>query len=335
MSANTPALAVQYLRLIGEQVGHVGVDVDAWLALSGLTRAQLMAPDFALDFMAFRQLTLDAVMLTREPGLGLLVGQRLGIQAHGALGYAAMSSRTLREVLALIQRYLVLRISLLTLEVQQQPGEVRVVLTELLPLGDIRPMVLEGVVCTIKNVLDDVSMGACEVQGVCFPFEAPEHAAHAEEILGCPVRYDQPWVGFTLSPRVMDLPLRMSDPQSFRLAEELCRRELVELEASRSWAARVRRVLLEKRSGFPSLQATARRLHVTPRTLHRRLVEEGTSYREILEGLRRRMAVDQLQSGRSSIEEISYILGYSDPANFRRAFRRWEGVAPSRWRGRG
>ena len=71
---------------------------------------------------------------------------------------------------------------------------------------------------------------------------------------------------------------------------------------------------------------------MTPRTLHRRLVDEGTSFRVILEDLRHRLAVDQLTNGTASIEEIAYILGYSDPANFRRAVRRWTGRPPSRIR---
>jgi AraC-like DNA-binding protein len=73
-------------------------------------------------------------------------------------------------------------------------------------------------------------------------------------------------------------------------------------------------------------------LHMTPRTLHRRLVDEGTSFHDLLEDVRRTLAVEHVKSGRLSIEEIAYMLGYSDLANFRRAFRRWESVPPSAYR---
>ena len=102
----------------------------------------------------------------------------------------------------------------------------------------------------------------------------------------------------------------------------------------RIMGAQVRRVLLEKQNGFPSLQVTARLFHMTPRTLHRRLVEEGTSYRELLDGVRRMLAVEHVKSGRLGMDEIAYRLGYTDLANFRRAFKRWEGVAPSVYRAR-
>ena len=77
---------------------------------------------------------------------------------------------------------------------------------------------------------------------------------------------------------------------------------------------------------------TARLFHLTPRTLHRRLQEEGTSYKEILESVRHKLAVAHLKAGHLSVQEIAYTLGYTDMANFRRAFKRWEGVAPSDYR---
>lgn len=332
MADPTSALAVQYVRHIAAQLAELGVPLELWLGRSGLDRAALAREDFVLDLPTFRSLSLDALELSGEPALGLLVGHHLGVQAHGSLGYAAMSSRSVREVLALLQRYLGIRIALISLTVDERPAEVRVVLTELLPLGDLRAMVLEGVLSTVKTVLDDVSTGACEVRAVCFPFADPGYREQAEELLRSRVQYDAGWAGLVLPRRMLDLRLKMSDPRAFRLAEDLCQRQLLALEQSRSWVARVQRVLLETRVGFPSLDETARRLHVTPRTLHRRLVAEGSSFRAVLDALRLQGAVEQLTAGHASIQEVAYILGYSDPANFGRAFRRWTGMSPSRYR---
>ncbi len=312
----------------------MGVQLDEWFALSEIAPDAIHQPDFVLDIARFRSLSLDALRLSNQPALGLLVGEGLGVQAHGVLGYAAMSSRTIRDVLELIERYIRLRIALLTLTVEETAGEVRVVLSELVPLGDIRRMVLEGVVCSIQNVLRDVSMGICTLEAASFPFPDPGYSDLAENLLQCKVRYDQDWVGLVLPPRVLDLPLRMADPRAFKLAEQHCQQELLALEEIRSWVARVQRVLLETRIGVPSLEEAARRLHVTPRTLHRRLVEEGTTFRKIVDARRHKSAVEQLTSGGASIEEVAYILGYRDPANFRRAFRRWTGMAPSKYRNR-
>jgi AraC-like DNA-binding protein len=89
--------------------------------------------------------------------------------------------------------------------------------------------------------------------------------------------------------------------------------------------------MLDKQSGFPTLSVTARLFHMTPRTLHRRLREEGTSYQTILDEERRRLAVQYLQNSKFTIQEIAFNLGYTDPANFRRAFKRWENMTPSEY----
>ena len=125
-------------------------------------------------------------------------------------------------------------------------------------------------------------------------------------------------------------PVDYSDPASFEEAERICKLELEKRAVQASMSARVRGVLLEKQCSFPSLSVMARLFHLTPRTLHRRLVEEGTSFKAILEEVRHMLAVRYLQSGKLPIQEIAFFsLGYSDPANFRKAFKRWEKIAPS------
>jgi AraC-like DNA-binding protein len=192
--------------------------------------------------------------------------------------------------------------------------------------------VLEAVILSVKNILDTISTGTCQVTSVSFPFVAPRYAQLARDLFKCEVHYGRAWAGFSVPAEVLDTPLKMADPEAFREAALICQRELDKLTASESLSARVRRLLLEKQSGFPSLAVTARLVHMTSRTLHRRLLDEGTSFKQILEEVRHALAVEQLKSGRFSMEEIAYSLGYSDLANFRRAFKRWESVPPSAYR---
>jgi AraC-like DNA-binding protein len=325
-------LLVQYVRQIANQLGGMGVDVDRWLGQSHLSRERLNDLSLSIDYPTFRRLALDALSMSGEPALGLLIGERLLANSHGMLGYAALSSGTIRQAMELVELYAPLRTSLISIAHTVHAGELRIVFAETRPLGDIQRTVLEAVMLSIKNVLDSISMGVCQVRMVAFPFDAPDHAPLARDLFRCDVQYGQPWAGFTLLPEVMDVPLKMADPEAFREAALICQRELDKLTANESLAARVRRLLLEKHGGFPSLQVTARMFHMTPRTLHRRLVDEGTSFHELLEDVRRTLAVEHVKSGRFAIEEIAYMLGYSDLANFRRAFRRWESVPPSAYR---
>lgn len=327
-------LPVHYLRHIADQVRSLGGDEAHWLARSGLSRASLDDPELPIPFSTFRSLVLDGMALTREPAIGLFVGQRLHANTHGILGYAAQSSGSLRQALELFERFVALRISALAISTELSPKSVRVRFHQTLPLGDIERPVLEAVIMTIRNVVDTVSMGAVRIGEVAFPFPEPDYPDLARELFGCDVRWGRSWAGFTVAPEALDLPLRMADPAAYREAAAILQRELDRVAAPRTLSGRVRRLLLERQSGFPSLQVTARQLHMTPRTLHRRLLDEGTSFRELLEEVRHALAVEHLKSGRFSIEEIAYTLGYSDLANFRRAFKRWEKVAPSEYRAR-
>lgn len=334
MSDPAFTLPVHYLRIIADQVRSLGADVGHWLARSGLREASLDDPELSVPFSTFRTLVLDALVLTREPAFGPFVGQRLQANTHGILGYAAQSSGTMRQALELFERFVELRLSALSISSEVKPDEVRVRFHETLPLGDIERPVVEAVVMALRNVVDTISMGAVRIGVVAFAFEPPDYPELARELFGCEVLWGQDWTGFTVAPEALDFALRMADPAAYAEAARILQRELERGASSRSLSARVRRLLLERQSGFPSLQVTARLLHMTPRTLHRRLIDEGTSFRELLEEVRHTLAVEHLKSGRFSIEEIAYTLGYSDLANFRRAFKRWEDVPPSEFRAR-
>lgn len=328
------AVPVEYLRLIAEQLRTSGASVEEWLRRSETLASELSDPDRFLPYPQVRRLVLAALAIAREPALGLFIGERLVASTHGMVGAAAVNASTVAQALDIVEKYARLRSPLIAISHEIGPREGRVIFTEAIPLGDIQRPLLEAIVLSVKNVLDEITMGTCEVRAVAFAFDKPDYAALAEDVFRCKVRYGQKWTGFSASPEVLELPLKLADPVAFDEAARICQRELERIAAQQSTGARVRRLLLEKQTGFPSLQVTARLFHMTPRTLHRRLVEEGTSYRELLESVRHTLAVEHIKSGHFSLEEIAYRLGYTDFANFRRAFKRWEGVAPSMYRTR-
>lgn len=319
-----------YLRQVAEQVHALGGDVEVWLARCGLTSAALDDAAADLPLVTFERLISEAMAL--EPALGLFVGQRLEVQTHGVLGYAALSSGSVRQALGLFGTFIQTRFSLVDVRVTEERERVRVRFTETAELGAAQRPVLEAIIMATKNILDAISMGAARIETVAFTFASPTYAALASQLFGCAVRYGETWSGLTLPQSVLDTPLRSADPVAFQEAVEICERELERLSANETFAGRVRRTLLERRHGFPSLEVVARLMRLTPRTLHRRLVEEGTSFREILDDVRRRLAIEHLKVDRLRLEEIAFTLGYTDFANFRRAFKRWESMPPARYR---
>ena len=321
----------QYLGYVAEQVRSHGGEVGPWLARHGIRETALGDPSFSVSFDVFRALLLDAIVVTREPAFGLFVGQRLQANVHGALGFAALTSPSIREALEVIERFVALRFPILKVSTEARSGGVRVRLHAGHLLGEVGRPIVEAVVMAIKNVLDTISTGACRIDRIDLAFDDPGYVALARDLFGCDVRYGKKASGFDLDADALAAPLRMADPAAFRDAAFALQRAL-DRSGDTSLADRVRRLFFDQPNGFPSLDVTARVLHLSPRTLHRRLLLEGTSFRALLEEARRSLALEYLSADRLSIEQIAFALGYTDLANFRRAFRRWQRTTPSAFR---
>jgi AraC-like DNA-binding protein len=325
-------LPPQYIHQIADQVTRMGSRLPDWFMQSVKPGpgGELDIPH--LSFQDFLRLMREALALTREPAFGLLLGERLLINSHGVLGYAAANSQTLQQAIDLLEQYMLLRTSLLAVRQVVEGDRLRLVFVEPRPLEDLRAPVLEAVVLTIKNLIDYVTMGTCRVSRAVFSFGPPAHEGLAWDLFKCEVLYDASWAGLEIPLSQLRLPLRSANPQAWQEAVARCEDELAKLQRQQSLATQVRQLMLGKQGGFPSLQVTARLLNLTPRTLHRRLQDEGTSYRDILEDIRHTLAIEHLRTGRLTIQEIAFMLGYDDQANFRRAFKRWEGVPPTAYR---
>ncbi|WP_374583503.1 AraC family transcriptional regulator [Pseudoduganella sp.] len=337
MPTHAPQFPIYYLRQVADQLASCGADVGAWLARHQLCPDQLSDTTLALPFPAYRALLEDGVGISGEPAIGLLVGARLPINTHGVLGLAAMSSATLRQTADMLDRFVALRTPLVAISHSESgsgsAGRLRIRIDRAAPLGSIDALVMEAVTLTVKNLVDFIA-GARHTTLASFDFAEPPYAALARDLFQCEVRYGQTWTGFELPLAVADQPLKLADPTTFSEAAAICQREFDRLRQPESLSARIRRTMLENPGQFPSLQVTARLFNCTPRTLHRRLQEEGTSFQQLLDQVRHRLACEYLKAGKLGVQEIAYALGYTEIANFRRAFKRWEGVPPSAYAGR-
>lgn len=327
-------IAASYVRQIAEQITRAGARLPAWLLPLRRIGADGELAFAPLALEQFCRLVADAVALTGDSAFGLRMGERLRGDSHGALGYAAANSRTLGEALETLARYTLARATLFAPRLQPSGQAVRLVFDEAAALAEVRATVAEAVVLTLKLTLDEAVMGPSAVAGVAFDFPEPEHAGLARALFGAPVSYGAGWTGLELPAVLLERPLLAANAQLLREAVEGCRRELERRHRGQSMAARVRQILLEARHGPPGLDAVADALHLTPRTLHRRLIAEGSSFRELVDELRHQLALEHLRAGRLSLQEIAFVLGYTELANFRRAFKRWEGAAPSAFRTR-
>lgn len=318
-----------YLRALMELTQEMGVEPQTWLQAADISPQHLALPTVALSTARYLAMVHSLMQHTQEPALGLLLGQRLRMNTHGTLAFAVMNSGSLRQAIQLVEHFLPLRTNLITVCFNESGACARLHFTPAADLGAAELLILETVMLAVRNVFDYLAPGTQTVLAVEFAAPVTRYQPLAQELFACSVHYNATTSALYLNPQTLDTPFFSADAQSLANAAAMCQAELDASTARESLTARIQRSMLGASGALPSLQACARILHMAPRTLHRRLEAEDTSYRTIIDQVRHRLALQYLKNSAFSLQEIAYRLGYTDQANFRRAFKRWEGVAPS------
>lgn len=174
--------------------------------------------------------------------------------------------------------------------------------------------------------------GETPVQEVRFAFARPDFATDYAVVFPCSVRFSAPQTSILFDPREFTRPVSRTPTEASSFLERAPLDWIFTGSRAHSYSLRVRAFLYVENWQSCQLPDAAVALKMTPRTLIRRLKEEGTSFQEIKDALRRDMAIRALQQGNDSIEEIAFETGFSAPANFHRAFRKWTNRTPGSFR---
>jgi AraC-like DNA-binding protein len=171
---------------------------------------------------------------------------------------------------------------------------------------------------------------------VCFASPAPADRADLERFFGTTeIAFDEPDASLWLDDAALHAPLAASDSALLPILEDYAQTLLPRRSSRESFADRVRDYLRGRlREGPPSIEEAAAALHVSTRTLQRRLAETETDYASVLAELRRQLSMLYLADPARPLAEVSLLLGYSDPRAFVRAFKGWTGTTPGRYRAR-
>ncbi|MFV8752864.1 AraC family transcriptional regulator [Nannocystaceae bacterium ST9] len=300
----------------------------------GLAPTLLDDPDARIPLARFHDLLELALDRTGEPSLGQRYSDDLDPRTMGLLGFLAATAADFGVVVDRMIRHQRLisegeRMSI------ARAGER--VIVEIHPWGPTRPA---HRIWTEAAFVDLIANGR---RLVGERFEVHEvrlrHARHpgAEalaERLACPLRFDAEDYAAELPASALALPIAGADPAMFEFFDREAARRSEALDEAHDWLAAVRRAIEHALpEGVPTLEHLAERMRVSPRTLQRRLHDRGSSLRELVDELRSTLARRHLAAG-LSIAEVSFLLGFSEPSAFHRAFRRWLGVTPVEWRAR-
>jgi len=181
----------------------------------------------------------------------------------------------------------------------------------------------------VGNSLQRSPIKGAEIQ---LSYPEPTHSAHYQNAFSVPVRFNCEYDQVFLPAELLDTPIRSANASEHVVFHQQCEEMLRSLDSVEKTITDVRRLLMQSAGQFLSITQVAERLHVSERTLRRRLDAESSSFKAVLEEIRNLLAKEYLTKTELTVAEIAWLLSYEETGNFRRAFVRWNGETPSDYR---
>lgn len=306
-----------------ERMANRGIRAERVLAGTGLRADRLEDGSVQPHPPQYRRIILNMMELTRNPWLGIALGEEFRISDLGILGYAALSASTLKDSRELYDRYRGLNEHIFATTNYIRHGRWFSEIQDVYRLGDVMRFAVEEFVSQTIELASTLTNRPFPILELHLTYAQPADVSPYIRRFNCPIYFNQ-----ARNIVVFDIN-RLQDPISLANAEvfKLCARQC-EMLASRhrndaQLSEQIRDYLVSNPGEFPTLEEMASHLNIGSRTLRRRLVEEDQSYQKILDDTRKDLAIQYLQHTTLTPKEIGYMLGYSSVSNFRRAFKGW------------
>jgi AraC-like DNA-binding protein len=321
-----------WVRGIAEMLAAEGLDVRALLAEAGIDAASLEAPGARLATEKISLLWELAAARSGNPAIGLAQHQVVRPASFDVVGYTMMSCADLRAAFERLTRYLLILSDALTMILSDERGIFRVTF-EL--SGGTRPVPrqrIEFIFVTLVGFCRWVIGREVQPQAIEFAYPAPADLAAHRSAFRCRLTFDAPSNSLLFAAADMAAPLPTSNPVLAELHERFAGEYLKHFDHAQV-SYRAREVVIRRLpDGEPRRDQVAGELHMSERTLQRRLEEEGTSFLHLLDGTRRELAAQYLGRLHLSLAQAAYLLGFADQSSFFRACRRWFDLSPGEYR---
>ncbi|MDG2336322.1 MAG: AraC family transcriptional regulator [Myxococcota bacterium] len=326
-------VSVLSLRPMLSGFERLGLERSRGLEVAGLDEETLANPDARVGAVNVWHLWNEAQQVTGDSCIGLHLAQELSPNDFGLIGYILASSATVREALKRLRRFH--RLLADSVQYSFPETESGFILRHELAGGAPVFDAMSAYVLAVPVKMFQQSFGQVpEIEEVRLSCQRPGDVGEYERFFNAPLMFEAGENAITIS-ILLDATVPTADPALNQVLEGYAK-SLIANAPSRDSAAgalqeQVVRLLPE---GVPSASRAGEELGMSERSLRRRLREEGTSFSEIVTRIRRQLALKHLDSADLTVSEIAYLLGFSDPTAFHRAFRSWEACTPLEYRHR-
>lgn len=313
-----------------------GFDASSLLAEAGIGAADLSDRTGRVSIVSYAALYNRLVAELDDEGFGLFSAP-LRTGTFEFLCRSLLSSSTLGEALDRCARFLRLVLPELTLRVTRDRAAAQIEIRERSAIGDAdddprRVFAFEWMLRLVHGLACWLVGRSLPLSSVCFPYPRPFHVADYTLIYTARSLFDAPALIASLNANLLDLPVRRDEEALATFLDGAPGKITMLYRRDRETVRLVRDIVAKALPEPVSLEQAAQELHLSSRTLHRRLHEEGSSFRAVKDALRRDMALSKIEKKHQPVGRIATDLGYSEASAFFRAFRKWTGEAPSRYR---
>ncbi len=335
--AMSPANAPAPLQAIAVAVtvgGKIGIPAQTILANSGVTLDDLQNPEKMKMVTHQQELSVFGNILTasQDSSVGLLIGKSLDLYTYGILGATMMAAPTLGDALQCLFDFPLLPVCYFKQSLRIE-GEMAVAIaSDYRYRPDLMVVNTDMCLASWHMQMSDVLGQPLAIERLTFAYkECPTHASLYPKLFGCEAQFGAPENAMYFPAKLLTMPLPRANPIQYHMMREYCE------HLHKDWAAKqvhdiTTQVLLLLRSSpsrYGSLNLVAETLHMSPKTLSRRLEQSNSAFQHLLDRARHDLALDYLAHTVLPISEIAEALGYAETSSFRRAFLRWTGQSPA------
>ncbi|HEY9642687.1 MAG TPA: AraC family transcriptional regulator [Coleofasciculaceae cyanobacterium] len=334
-------VAVYTTRSILQFAAYQGANIETLCATVGLDPEILNMPDQRIPGSLHLAVWREAVKQTGNKSLGLHLGEAFNLANFGIPGYVLLNCQTLAELLEKFARYNRLFCQLAQVRVSVSG---RMVFFECncdcdLPLHQETCELEElrySVECTFASLLTlvkNITGKPLRLSAAWFQYEPPDNAPEYEQVFQTTLQFVKPVNSLIFDASCLDWKILTSNASLLPLFEQHAEAMLDAIDPTQSYTQKVIQAIAHQLRGeLPTIPTIARELAISVRQLQRELRAEGTSFQKLFDRTRQELALQHLKDPTAPINDIAFLLGFSDPSAFNRAFKRWTGKTPRSYR---
>lgn len=327
--------SIAIARDIVQYVAAQGVEADLLYRAADIDSTWLDDPDRQVSGEVLQYLWREAIAQTGDRNLGLHIGEAFDLAAIGIVGYVLLNCKTYGQVLEKLSQYTRLFSQGVAIHHQVVNGWVQ---CDCEIIGDRKNYLLdeprhpiESTFSALMTATRQLTSNALQPDAVWFQHPCPEDDTEHQRIFQTTVEFSKPVNRIVFPATCLDWSVRSANPNLLLVFE---RHAATMLEAqSQSYSQKVMQTMTRQLQGkVPNIEAIAHSLMTSVRQLQRELQAENTSYQQLLEEARKDLAIQHFKNPETSIHDVAFLLGFSEPSAFHRAFKQWTGQTPRSYR---